>query len=94
MVEYRNQISPEAADQSNTTHTSKVDTINSLAQLYGLGDMRVRRPQQSQGPQTIEQEYQSYVNGDLWDEGIEVLKFWEVHCTNHISFNCNNSPCF
>ncbi|KAG1792587.1 uncharacterized protein HD556DRAFT_1444272 [Suillus plorans] len=77
MVEYRKQISPEAVKQSNTTRTSKADTINSLAQLYGLRDMRVRHPQQSQGPQTIEQEYESYVNGDLWDEHVEILKFWE-----------------
>jgi hypothetical protein len=94
MVEYQRQTSPEAAKQSNTTRTSKVDTINSLAQLYGLGDMYVKHPQQSQGPQTIEQEYQSYVNGDLWDEGVDVLKFWEVHRTIY-SFNCStNVLCF
>jgi hypothetical protein len=60
--------------------TRKVDTIASLAEHYGIKDMGVR--QAECGAQSVEQEYQSYVNGNLLEEGSDPLKFWEVcsHC--------------
>jgi hypothetical protein len=62
------------------TRTRKVDTIASLAEHYGIKDVGAR--QAESGSQSVEQEYQSYINGDLLEEGSDPLKFWEVcsHC--------------
>ncbi|OJA10881.1 hypothetical protein AZE42_13557 [Rhizopogon vesiculosus] len=39
-------------------------------------DLRLR-PQPQNGPQTVEDEYQLYISGDLFEHGLDPLRFWE-----------------
>lgn len=56
-----------------------VPTQSLLAQ-YGVveDDMDVGGPDESGAPQTVEQEYNNYVNGTLSARTLDILKFWEV----------------
>ncbi|KAI6006401.1 hypothetical protein EDC04DRAFT_2907866 [Pisolithus marmoratus] len=55
-----------------------VHTINSLVAHFGIKDMGTKTQPQPHRVVTTDDEYYSYVNGDLWDDGLDPLKFWEA----------------
>ncbi|KAI6006398.1 hypothetical protein EDC04DRAFT_2907863 [Pisolithus marmoratus] len=55
-----------------------VHTIDSLAVHFGIKDMGTKTQPQPHRVVTTDDEYYSYVNGDLWDDGSDPLKFWEA----------------
>ncbi|KIK23197.1 hypothetical protein PISMIDRAFT_11094 [Pisolithus microcarpus 441] len=55
-----------------------VHTIDSLAVHFGIKDMGTKTQPQPQREVTPDDEYYTYVNGDLWDDGSDPLKFWEM----------------
>lgn len=77
MEEYR-QRAPTSTTTQNKAKTP-VHTINSLAAHFGIKDMSIRQSgPRSRGMMSTDEEYYSYTNGDLWDEGTDPLRFWEV----------------
>ncbi|KIK24147.1 hypothetical protein PISMIDRAFT_99118, partial [Pisolithus microcarpus 441] len=64
----------------NIESSSQLDSLDSLTRLYGLDDMELG-PSTCSALQAVEQEYQLYVNGELVDESMDPLRFWEVNCT-------------
>ncbi|KIJ12676.1 hypothetical protein PAXINDRAFT_82462, partial [Paxillus involutus ATCC 200175] len=59
-------------------------TINSLAAHFGIKDMGIRqRGPRSQTTVTSDEEYHTYINGDLWEEDSDPLKFWESKCKSY-----------
>jgi hypothetical protein len=52
--------------------------LDSLAGLYGLQDMMPSSRRVNLEDQTVEQEYQSYVNAPVSPLGTNTLKHWEV----------------
>ncbi|KIK14878.1 hypothetical protein PISMIDRAFT_16959 [Pisolithus microcarpus 441] len=66
----------------NIESLSQPDSLDSLARLYGLDDMELG-PSTCSALQAVEQEYRLYVDGELVDESMDPLRFWEV---NHTQF--------
>lgn len=57
----------------------KPHTIDSLAAQFGIADMGLRLPSpRSETVATSDEEYSTYVNGDLWEQDSDPLRFWEV----------------
>lgn len=74
MSEYREKAPPSTTTKQKI---NAVHTIDSLAAQFGLTDMAIRRSH-SQSTMTTDNEYRSYISGDLWDEDSDPLRFWEV----------------
>ena len=74
MCKYQQKLPvPVAMQWKNKT---LMNTIKLLVAQFGIKNMGTRQP--SSWLQTADDEYYAYVNGDLWDEGADLLKFWEV----------------
>jgi hypothetical protein len=85
MKHYR-EIKPLQTPEQQAVPSQGVHCINALALRFGLADLGLR-PQPQNGPRTVEQEYQLYITGDLFEHGLDPLRFWEVHFFN-VQFTC------
>src|ERR1700677_3795878 len=65
-------------DSNNAT-----EAYFSLAEQYGLSDMRFEAP--SFEDQTIDQEFQLYVGAPVFPPSTDVLKHWEIRKTTSTS---------
>jgi len=54
-----------------------LDSINALASRYGIKDLGLRRPLNAL--RSVRDEYNSYVSGDLHENGLDPLGYWEVY---------------
>jgi hypothetical protein len=84
MKHYRETKLPHILEQQ-AVPLGGVNLLNALALRYKLAEGLRCRPQN--GPRTVEQEYHSYTTGDLFEGGLDPLRFWEVHFFN-IQFTC------
>ncbi|KIJ10079.1 hypothetical protein PAXINDRAFT_86563, partial [Paxillus involutus ATCC 200175] len=76
MQEYRWKLPESATTQQKGK--APAHTIDSLAAHFGIKDMGIRqRGPRSQTTVTSDEEYRAYINGDLWEEDSDPLKFWE-----------------
>jgi hypothetical protein len=83
MQEYRRKLPESATTQQKGK--APAHTIDSLAAHFGIKDMGIRqRGPRSQTTVTSDEEYRAYINGDLWEEDSDPLKFWEVNALVHI----------
>lgn len=60
---------------------SPAHTIDSLAAQFGINIMDSENTVPNSRPGTVtatDEEYSTYINGDLWEEDSDPLKFWEV----------------
>ncbi|KIK14415.1 hypothetical protein PISMIDRAFT_82574, partial [Pisolithus microcarpus 441] len=64
----------------NVESSPQLDSLDSLARLYGLDDMELG-PSRCGALQAVEKEYRMYVNGELVDGSMDPLRFWEVNRT-------------
>ena len=71
MCKYQQKLSVLIAMQWK--NKALTNTINLLVAQFDIKNMGTRQP--SSQFQTADDEYYAYVNGDLWDEGADLLKF-------------------
>ncbi|KAI5991337.1 hypothetical protein EDC04DRAFT_2911577 [Pisolithus marmoratus] len=76
MHEYRQKLPMPAKAQQKGK--GSVHTIDSLTAHFGIKDMGTKMQPQPLKVVTPDDEYYSYINGDLWDDGLDPLKFWEA----------------
>ncbi|KIK16439.1 hypothetical protein PISMIDRAFT_113345, partial [Pisolithus microcarpus 441] len=76
MHEYRQKL-PQMPISAQKQGKGSVHTIDSLAAHFGIKDMGTKTQPQPQREVMPDNEYYTYVNGDLWDDGSDPLKFWE-----------------
>ena len=83
MLEYRERANQTSRDPAAptvataTVHSTQSPAYMSLAAQYGLDDMQFGAVEDSD-QQTVEQEYQAYINAVPSKEGTDMLKYWEV----------------
>lgn len=85
MKHYRETKLPHILEQQAVPLGGGVNSLIALAAHYKLTEGLRRRPQN--GPRTVEQEYHSYIAGELFEDSLDPLRFWEVHFFN-IQFTC------
>ena len=85
MKHYRETKLPQTQEQQAVPEC-RMNSINALALRYGITDLGLRHWPQN-GSQTVEEEYHSYTTADLFEYGLDPLRFWEVHFFN-IQFTC------
>ena len=81
MREYREKIKSNSGQErfsqvvdTGATRRPEEDSWMNLAHQYGLGEMMPSKSGESE--QTVDQEYEAYVTGQLADSNI--LQFWQV----------------
>ncbi|KIK20568.1 hypothetical protein PISMIDRAFT_105482, partial [Pisolithus microcarpus 441] len=75
MKEYRRLKVPEDAI---TQSSSQFDLLNALAQQFNICNMALGRPRPTE-QQSMQEEYQLYIDGGYVPETTDPLKFWEVN---------------
>ncbi|KIK22182.1 hypothetical protein PISMIDRAFT_102909, partial [Pisolithus microcarpus 441] len=74
MEEYHHLKVPEQAVTQSSTLPGLLDA---LTQQFNIGNMALSLATQG-GQQSVQEEYQSYINGGCVSETTDPLKFWEV----------------
>jgi hypothetical protein len=84
MHEYRERLIQQqrlAPPAPQSSAKAPIHTIDALVAQFAIPDMAIQARRQSTA--TTDEEYRSYVNGDLWEEDSDPLTFWHVCTTSN-----------
>ena len=74
MKQYR---ATKVVQPEESQHSHEADLLDILARRYKITDMSTE-PSRHSKFQDVDQEFQAYIDGELYNKKLDPLKFWEV----------------